>query len=604
MKISKTGFINLIRCDRFAALENIYYNKEDSLVTFTDNMEDLMTLENINKRNMLLENMPSEEEETITDYNVLEPYYTQVELLTARLVKHYFEGDLIYSADTFRQASFNTVIDGYEFYCFLDGLLKTEDGIKVFETKATTTRKFLTLKEANKESIFVKDDKGILRLKKEMGYDVENDTAYKRQEAKFFDRYSDVGSYVYDLAFQRYVIEHSTGFDKNKNNKYYLAVLNSEYVFDGKYDSFGKPVYPIDIINLIDFTEITKTYLNIIEKDIKKVISRLDTMNANPVPLGKHCQLKKNRECKFKDICYKDLPENVSILNYMNNNHGFKDGEQKHETYDLLNDGMLHMHDVPKSWLTRPNNVIQYETVENKEPYYNKGKMIAGMNEIKYPIYHLDFESFPCPLPRFRGEKAYSQSLFQFSIHIEREPGVCDKEKDHYSFLAKDHSDIREQLIKEMLDVIKPDGGSVLVYNISFEKSRIIELGEFFPKYAERLKDIANRLFDLMYIVKTNGPFYRGLEYSEEESKKVNFYHEDLGGSYSIKKVLPLFTNLSYSDLEISNGEQAYGAYVTFPNLEKDEFEKTYNHLVEYCKQDTWAMFEILKELRKVVDVL
>ena len=29
MKISKTGFINLIRCDRFAALEEINRNKED-----------------------------------------------------------------------------------------------------------------------------------------------------------------------------------------------------------------------------------------------------------------------------------------------------------------------------------------------------------------------------------------------------------------------------------------------------------------------------------------------------------------------------------------------------------------------------------------------
>ena len=52
---------------------------------------------------------------------------------------------------------------------------------------------------------------------------------------------------------------------------------------------------------------------------------------------------------------------------------------------------------------------------------------------------------------------------------------MCDKEKDHYSFLAKDHSDVREELIKEMLNVIKPDGGTILVYNISL-KTRIREL--------------------------------------------------------------------------------------------------------------------------------
>lgn len=603
MKISKTGFINLIRCDRFAALEQIYYEEEESLVTFTENMEDLMTVENISKRDLLLADMEKEdsEEDSDADYNVLEPYYNEVEYLTSRAVKHYFEGELTYSANTFNQASYNTMIDGYEFYCFLDGLLTTDNGIKVFETKATTSRKFISL-QANKESIFIRDTDNILRLKKDLGHDI--DDKYLRQEAKFFDRYSDVGSYVYDLAFQRFVIENSKDFNKENDNRYYLAVLNHEYVFDGKYDENGKPLYPIDIIDFIDFTEITKSYLEIIAEDLKTVIRRLNTMNANPVPLGKHCQLKKNRECKFTNVCYKDLPENVSILAYAYKHHGFLEGDYRHDYFDLLNKGYKHMLDIPKEWLNRPINVIQYEVVKNKEPYYDRGKIKAGINEIKYPLYHLDFESFPCPLPRFKGEKCYSQSLFQFSIHIEREPGVCDKEKDHYSFLAKDHSDIREELVKDMLDVIKPDGGSVLVYNIAFEKSRIRELGELYPQYEERLADIANRLFDLAHIVKTNTKFYKELGYPEEHAKNINFYHEDLGGSYSIKKVLPLFTDLSYDDLEISNGEQAFTAYVAFPTLDEKEFKKSYNALVEYCKQDTWAMFEILRGLMEKVNVL
>lgn len=603
MKISKTGFINLIRCDRFAALEQIYYEEEKSLVTFSDNMDDLMTMENINKRNQLLADMEKEDsdEDNDADYNVLEPYYNEVEYLTSRAVKHYFEGELTYSANTFNQASYNTNIDGYEFYCFLDGLLTTENGIKVFETKATTSRKFINLK-ANKESIFERDVDNILRLKKELGHDV--DDKYLNQEAKLFDRYSDVGSYVYDLAFQRFVIENSKDFNKENDNRYYLAVLNYEYVFDGKYDENGKPIYPIDIIDFIDFTEITERYLKIILKDFQKVIRRLNTMNANPVPLGIHCQLKKNRECKFTNICYKHLPENVSILAYAYKHHGFLEGDYRHDYFDLLNEGYINMLDIPKEWLTRPINIIQYEVVENKEPFYDKGKIKAGINEIKYPLYHLDFESFPCPLPRFKGEKCYSQSLFQFSIHIEREPGVCDKEKDHYSFLAKDHVDRREELVKEMLDVIKPDGGSVLVYNIAFEKSRIRELGELFPQYEERLSDIANRLFDLAHIVKTNTKFYKELGYPEEHAKNINFYHEKLGGSYSIKKVLPLFTDLSYADLEISNGEQAFTAYVTFPTLDEKDFKKSYNALVEYCKQDTWAMFEILRGLKEKVNML
>lgn len=598
VKISKTGFINLIRCNRFAALDEIARNEEDSLVTFTDNMEDLMSLENAAKRNLLLDDIRQEEQQDSSlEYDVMAEYYNKVEILTAKAVKHYFKGELIFSANTFNQANFMMESDGYEFHCFLDGLLTTEDGIKVFETKATTSRKFIAM-EAKKESIFKKDVDGILKLKKELGY--QTDKAYDRQEAKLFDRHTDVGSYVYDLAFQRYVIEHSINFNKNLDNKYYLAVLNYEYVFDGQYDENNEAIYPIDIITFIDFTQITERYLEIIEKDMNRVIYRLNTMNANPVPLGKHCQLKKNRECKFKHICYQDLPENVSILNYIDNHHGFKEDDIKHTTFELLNNGYKHMLDIPRDWLKRENNQVQYDVVKDDVQYFDKGKIQAGINEIKYPIYHLDFESFPCPLPRFRGEKPYSQSLFQFSIHIEKEPGVCDKEEDHYAFLAKDHNDNREELIKQMLDVIKPDGGSVLVYNISFEKTRIRELGELFPQYKQQLTDISNRLFDLMYIVRTNGPFYRELGYSDADSKKINYYHKDLGGSFSIKKILPLFSDISYDGLAISDGEQAYSAYVQFPKMDQAEFNEAYNNLTLYCQQDTWAMFEVLRELRKI----
>lgn len=600
MKISKTGFINLIRCDRFAALEEINRNKEDSIVTFSENLDDLMTTENINKRNLLLEEIKAQEDEP-TNSDVMQPYYNEVEYLTARAVKHYFDGELIYDANTFKQARYNAEVEGYQFYCFLDGLLHADDGVKVFETKATTTRKFLDM-EVKKEPIFIRDSDGILKLKRDLGYDV--DKAYDKKEASFFDRYSEVGRYVYDLAFQRFVMERSKGFDKTKNNRYYLAILSSEYVFDGKYDEYGKAVYPIEIIDFIDFTEITERYMPIIENDAKIVTKRLNTMNANPTLLGKHCQVKKNRECKYKDICFKALPDNVSLLNYIDNHCGFKAADKKHETYDLLNAGKVHMLDIPRDWLNRENNQIQYDVVKYKEPYYNKEKMIAGINEIKYPIYHLDFESFPCPLPRFKGEKAYSQSLFQFSIHVEREPGVCDKEKDHYSFLAKDHSDVREELIKEMLNVIKPDGGTILVYNISFEKTRIRELGNLYPQYAARLEDISNRLFDLIYIVRTNGPLYRSLGYSDRDSKNINYYHENLGGSYSIKKILPLFTNLSYASLNIANGEEAYVAYANFPKLDEETFKQTYDDLVEYCQQDTWAMVEVLNGLRKKVGLL
>ena len=90
------------------------------------------------------------------------------------------------------------------------------------------------------------------------------------------------------------------------------------------------------------------------------------------------------------------------------------------------------------------------------------------------------------------------------------------------------------------------------------------------------------------------------LGYSEEDSKIFNFYHEDLNGSFSIKKVLPIFSDLSYKNLEVSNGVEAYSTYLTFDKLNDAEKKDAYNNLIEYCKQDTWAMVEILHHLKEL----
>ena len=59
----------------------------------------------------------------------------------------------------------------------------------------------------------------------------------EREKNKLFDRYTSVGHYIYDVAVQRFIIENDMKtHNENKNIKYYLAVLNSNYVFDGKYE--------------------------------------------------------------------------------------------------------------------------------------------------------------------------------------------------------------------------------------------------------------------------------------------------------------------------------------------------------------------------------
>ena len=106
---------------------------------------------------------------------------------------------------------------------------------------------------------------------------------------------------------------------------------------------------------------------------------------------------------------------------------------------------------------------------------------------------------------------------------------------------------------------------------------------------------------DAISPIKTLAKFAKELGYDEVDAKKVNFYDLHLSGSYSIKKTLPVFSDLKYDDLDVKNGTQALVTYAMFSNMTKEEHDFKYNSLLEYCKQDTWAMVVILDKIRKMI---
>lgn len=598
-----------MRCNRYPSLDEIYRDKTKAVVSFSDDpeLEDLMGEENREKVSFLLDDMFDEENDDLLvkddpQMETMLPYYKQIEIESGKTIKNRFKGEVTYSLDTYQQKRFEYAYEGFKFYCFLDGYQEDKDHMRVFEVKATTSKKFIEItykdEQGEKKPLFDFSQEGILKLQEDLGH--VNSEDYENKIKRLMNRFTKEGRYIYDISYQRYVLEKAY---KNplKDVQYYLVVLNSQYVFDGTYNEHNEPIYKDDLVVLIDVTNLTKRMMETIENDIEVVIERLNTMNANPVDLGIHCQRKDTRQCMFYPICYKHVPTYDSIFTYLNGHHGFKDEHnQRRERFDLLNEGYVNATDIPVEWLNREDNVIQRNVIETHIPFMVKHKIDAGISALRYPIYHLDFETFPCPLPRFKGEKPYTQSLFQYSIHIEHTPGVCDKDKDNFGFIATKHTDLRRELVESMLDVIKADGGSIMVYNQSFEQTRLKEMAILFPEYKERLYDMIDRLFDLMHLLKGNQRLYKNLGFNEEEAKGINYYHHALNGSYSIKKVLPIFSPLSYDQLGVKNGVEALVVYARFPIMDEQTFRTKYHELFEYCKQDTWAMVEILDKLRKL----
>ena len=626
MAITKTNFINYSRCPRYAALEEIKSEKLDADITYKEYKkeeegeclkeilgsifeDDTYEVDLTNKVNKQMEAMM--------------PYYKMVEIEAGRITKKYFGGKSVYAEDTFSQESFEFNKNGIKYICYVDIYNEVDNDINIIEVKATTSNKYVNLKASHKKgekySIFHFDkDKNCYYLKDEIeGYPLDSEMpldAYLKQKEKLFDRYSSVGSYIFDLAIQRFILEgeykESHNEDKLKDVHYYLAVLNHNYVFDGTYEG-KKAIYNPDnegneIVVFFDLTKVTEEYQNIIKQTEASLEEYLFNLNASPCPMGKWCERKKVKECIYLGpVCGKMIPAKNSSLNYLNNGFGFKtlDGERL-KGLELINAGYINMLDIPEEWITSKKHEIQRDSLRFNRPYIDTEKIRAGLNALEYPIYHLDFETMPCPMPRFRGEKPYIQSPFEFSLHIEHAPGVCDKEKDNYIFLAKTFdNDEREELVKALCKYIDPDKGTLFAQNVAFEKGRIKELAAIFPEYREKLMKMYNRGFDLLWLVNTKTELYEELGFDKERASLPNYYNKDLSGSYSIKKTLPVFSDLSYKDLTVKNGTEAIVAYASYNKMTKEEYDLYYEALRIYCQQDTWAMVVILQALRELCQI-
>ena len=196
------------------------------------------------------------------------PYYNKVEILAGELASKYFNGSFKFSKSTYNQESFDAVIDNIRYLCYVDIYNESENEINIIEVKATTTKKYLDL-GSKEHSIFQKGKDGIYYLLEDLNLNIEDYMplkVYERERAKLFNKYTGPGHYIYDIAVQRFIIENDMKeHHEKKSVKYYLAVLNSNYVFDGKYEN-GEAIYDEvngeDIISYIDVTSITRDMMD------------------------------------------------------------------------------------------------------------------------------------------------------------------------------------------------------------------------------------------------------------------------------------------------------------------------------------------------------
>ena len=369
--------------------------------------------------------------------------------------------------------------------------------------------------------------------------------------------------YLHDVAYQYYVLTQ-LGFSVKRAT---IAHIDSSYVRHGE----------LKLDKLFNMEDLTETARVMQQEVVDRVrfLSEYMVQEDEPVcSIGGQCF--SPYACGFFGYCGRELPK-PSIFDV--------GGIQLRTKLANFSKGIVSFQDIEQKKALKPEKMMQVEhELHNLPPAIEQEKIMQFMDELSYPLYFLDFESFQPAVPLYDDSSPYEQIVFQYSLHYIEEP---DGELKHKEYLAHPGADPRRGVAEQLCRDV-PWGVCTMAYNMSFEKTRIKGLAALYPDLADHLMNIHDHIIDLMV------PF-----------QKRWYYTKAMQGSYSIKFVLPaLFPDdpeLDYHNLEdVHNGTEASAAFEKMAEMAPEERERYRANLLKYCGLDTLAMVKVWEKLREV----
>jgi hypothetical protein len=383
---------------------------------------------------------------------------------------------------------------------------------------------------------------------------VRGDQGWRLIEVKSTSQSKD--QHLWDLAVQAYVVS-GAGLPLEDA---ILLHMNSDYIRQGDLD-LNALFKEVPLLAAIDELKAE------VERSASASISQLTSGKVPDVDIGIHCV--NPEDCDFIGFCWAHVPD-PSIFNVYRLTTKKK--------FELYYAGILQMEDIPEHFKMSSPSTFHVEAHKAGVTILKRAELQAFLKALRYPLSFLDFETFGIPIPPFDGLRPYTHVPFQYSLHVQDRPG---DEPIHSGYLALAGTDPRLEFIEQLLR--ETEGArDVVVYNASFERNVLKGLVGQFPAYADLIHTLIERLVDLME------PFRQRL-----------YWTPAMGGSVSLKSVLPaLVPDLSYDVLDIQDGTQAMGVYLSLADLgDSGAGEAQRQALWDYCKLDTLAMVRILETL-------
>jgi hypothetical protein len=396
--------------------------------------------------------------------------------------------------------------------------------------------------------------------------------------------------YIYDVAFQKYVIKNAYP-DWEVQTYFMLADKNATATVDGLNQKFLLKTVEDEMTTIEIVGDISKAGLGeevlirvCVDDLIDKIHQGTESYGPNEMsfidyihfladhfekderiikPIHKDCKIceyqvtieeeKEGKISGFKECWSKqlgwenemfELPRILDIWDY----------RRKQE---LIDSGIYLMRDVKPEHigniesnldgkLTRTERQwlqIRKTVDHDPEPYINIDGLKAEINSFVYPLHFIDFETSMVAIPFFKGRRPYEQIAFQFSHHIVNSDFTLEHKGQ---YLCEEKGMFPNfEFVRNLKKELEHDNGSIFRY--AAHENTV--LNQIMSQLQEaNVNEVPDKQY-LMEFIKsiTHDDNYQGERDMIDMLRLVRnyYYHPLMGGSNSLKLVLPAILNSS-----------------------------------------------------------
>ena len=209
-------------------------------------------------------------------------------------------------------------------------------------------------------------------------------------------------------------------------------------------------------------------------------------------------------------------------------------GNSKEGLNWLMKNGISKLVEIPpkiidKNKSTGKRQIRQLECTKTGDEWIDPA-LQAELDACEYPLHFVDFETSRLAVPYHKGMQPYEQIAFQFSCHTILKPG--DKELQHTEWINVDDAFPSFHFARALRDAVG-ESGTIFVWS-DFEQNTLRDIRRQMTSYNHADKEIAAWIDEIVPDRKDGGRVQDLLELCKE-----HYYHPDMGGSMSIKFVLP-----------------------------------------------------------------